>query len=532
METKILLQDLAEFLSQNNGITKKKAETFVRAFFDIILSGLESDKFVKIKGFGTFKMVAVGERESVNINTGERFQIQGHTKVSFTPDPNLKDLVNRPFSHFQTVILNEETTIEELESISTEELPEPATEDTIIDLKEEMADSHEMPEEIVSNKKVEIKAIQNSDEESKDAQDTNQLEITNTDQQASASTDTGAYNGDDACETQEGEYHLGINAENTQNTQTAENDNEDTTENADVDASVNTDEHRTEGETTCDDSTIIDSTENTDETNTLDNEDKDLDAKNVSTTNTADEPISDSENESEEGGNSCYSNTSTESQSKTSNEVEVASDAKEQPRYIVCEPVKEKFNWWKVFALTLLTIILMTVSYFVGYFRLLCPCTILDQDAETIEYVNTTTTKDSVELKNNPTDSLSVENTNITSPDIPTAENEIKAYTITQTNPAQHTKYLADNNSQTQKVVKVSQHENTVQLNQVEGGKYQITGTRQTYKVGRGETIRTIALQIYGSKGYAPYIIAHNHLKNPDNINIGSVIKLPELALR
>ena len=128
MENKILAQDLAEFLSQRNGITKKKAEGFVRAFFDVILWGLEQDKFVKIKGFGTFKMVAVGERESVNINTGERFQIQGHSKISFTPDSNLKDLVNRPFAHFQTVVLNDETSLEELENINADDLLQGITE--------------------------------------------------------------------------------------------------------------------------------------------------------------------------------------------------------------------------------------------------------------------------------------------------------------------------------------------------------------------------------------------------------------------
>jgi LysM repeat protein len=69
-------------------------------------------------------------------------------------------------------------------------------------------------------------------------------------------------------------------------------------------------------------------------------------------------------------------------------------------------------------------------------------------------------------------------------------------------------------------------------LKQVDGGKYKITGTKRAYRVDKGETIRTIAQQIYGSKGYAPYIIAHNNLKNPDNINAGVVIKLPELVRR
>ena len=86
MKKKILLQELAEHFAAREGLTKKKAELFVRTFFDLIEQGIFEDKFVKIKGFGTFKLVAVGERESVNIKTGERIQIGGHSKMAFVPD--------------------------------------------------------------------------------------------------------------------------------------------------------------------------------------------------------------------------------------------------------------------------------------------------------------------------------------------------------------------------------------------------------------------------------------------------------------
>ena len=85
----------------------------MKEFFQLIEESLESDKYVKIKGLGTFKLIDVDSRESVNINTGERFEIQGHTKVSFTPEPTLKDLINKPFSHFETVVLNDETVLED-----------------------------------------------------------------------------------------------------------------------------------------------------------------------------------------------------------------------------------------------------------------------------------------------------------------------------------------------------------------------------------------------------------------------------------
>ena len=115
MSRKLLPSDFIEVIAHQQGITKKKSEAFVRAFFEVIEEGLRNDSFVKIKGFGTFKLVSVSERESVNINTGERFQISGHTKVSFIPDNNLKELVNRPFSHFETTLIPDSTTQEEID---------------------------------------------------------------------------------------------------------------------------------------------------------------------------------------------------------------------------------------------------------------------------------------------------------------------------------------------------------------------------------------------------------------------------------
>ena len=85
-----------------------------KEFFQLIEEALEKDKYVKVqKGLGAFKLIDVESRESVNVNTGERFEIQGHTKVSFTPEPALKDLINKPFSHFETVVLNDNTVLED-----------------------------------------------------------------------------------------------------------------------------------------------------------------------------------------------------------------------------------------------------------------------------------------------------------------------------------------------------------------------------------------------------------------------------------
>lgn len=127
MEKKYTLQDLAALLAERESLPLEQAEDFVRSFFELTEEGLLKDSFVKVTGFGTFKLVEVSERESVNINTGERFQISGHNKISFTPDGTLRELVNRPFAHFTTVTLNDKTpeaALEEAERQLTEESTE------------------------------------------------------------------------------------------------------------------------------------------------------------------------------------------------------------------------------------------------------------------------------------------------------------------------------------------------------------------------------------------------------------------------
>ena len=118
MNEKITLQDIINLLCAKHDMTKKDAELFVKTMFDLIEEALANEKYVKIKGFGTFKLTEVDARESVNVNTGERFEIQGHSKVTFTPDTTMKDLINKPFAHFETVVLNDGV---ELEDTPTEE---------------------------------------------------------------------------------------------------------------------------------------------------------------------------------------------------------------------------------------------------------------------------------------------------------------------------------------------------------------------------------------------------------------------------
>lgn len=113
MNERLTIQDLTDLLAAKHSMAKKDAEAFVKEFFLLIEQALESEKTVKIKGLGTFKLIDVDNRESVHVHTGERFQIKGHTKVSFSPDTSLRDAINKPFAHFETVALNENTVLED-----------------------------------------------------------------------------------------------------------------------------------------------------------------------------------------------------------------------------------------------------------------------------------------------------------------------------------------------------------------------------------------------------------------------------------
>ena len=118
---KSAIQLITSALAKQHNLSADDAAAFVDAFFDIISSELKNGNQVKIKGLGTFKVQAVKPRESVNVNTGERVLIEGHDKISFTPDTVMKELVNKPFSQFETVVINDGVNTEELERIPAED---------------------------------------------------------------------------------------------------------------------------------------------------------------------------------------------------------------------------------------------------------------------------------------------------------------------------------------------------------------------------------------------------------------------------
>lgn len=131
---KIFMAELADMLAQKAGISKREAQQFLTDFVETIQDGVNNDKLVKIKGLGTFKVIDVDARESVNVNTGERVIIESHQKLTFTPDAAMKELVNKPFSQFETVVLNDGVEFDDEPEVEeptiAEETPEPVVEPT------------------------------------------------------------------------------------------------------------------------------------------------------------------------------------------------------------------------------------------------------------------------------------------------------------------------------------------------------------------------------------------------------------------
>lgn len=146
------MKDIARCLVDKHGLKVADAEHFIALMIDVINEGVQRERQVKIKGLGTFKLTSVSSRESVDVNTGERIVIEGRDKISFTPDNAMKELVNRPFSQFETVVVNEGVELEDEfdeqleESTPVEEKTESVEEKTV----EKVDNPHEEPVEAVA----------------------------------------------------------------------------------------------------------------------------------------------------------------------------------------------------------------------------------------------------------------------------------------------------------------------------------------------------------------------------------------------
>ena len=146
--SKFSLNTLGKLLADKSGLSQVEAELFIRKMFDVCNQGLDADKQVKIKWLGTFKIQATKDRESINVNTGERFTIEGRDKLTFTPDNILKEIVNKPFAQFETVVVNDGVDFDEIDEKFGEEQPEAAP-SQVIDFLDEEETATPNPEVVV-----------------------------------------------------------------------------------------------------------------------------------------------------------------------------------------------------------------------------------------------------------------------------------------------------------------------------------------------------------------------------------------------
>ena len=131
MNNRLTIQDLAGLLAERTGRNRRDSELFLREFIEVVSDGVFTDRIVKVKGFGTFKIILVEKRESIHVNTGERFTIPSHYKISFLPDKDLRELVNKPFSFFETEEISEGVDFSDVDISKEEEEKEADDEKTV-----------------------------------------------------------------------------------------------------------------------------------------------------------------------------------------------------------------------------------------------------------------------------------------------------------------------------------------------------------------------------------------------------------------
>lgn len=154
MNERLNLQDLIELLAKKQEITKKEAEAFLRELIDLVSENIEKNEPVKIKDFGTFKLVKINARKSVDVNTGEAIEIPSHYRLNFTPEKSLKEAINRPFAHFESVVLEDGVSFDNVQSEIENTSPEDADVDDEYVVSQIVADRSDIVEQLSENHEV------------------------------------------------------------------------------------------------------------------------------------------------------------------------------------------------------------------------------------------------------------------------------------------------------------------------------------------------------------------------------------------
>lgn len=500
MNNKILLQQLTDALAARAGITKRKADAFVRAFFDVAEEGLTTEAFLKIKGFATFKIITVSERESVNINTGERFQINGHEKISFTPDTAFKELVNRPFSHFTTINLEDDLDLSEWEGMSnfaeeeSERAENPSADAAEIDettetLTEEAAETltngSAEPSAVTENP-IEI-AESSENEEPPTIVEMADSEIVSESEEQSEAAEIAELG---AALAEAVSAEPAIVSEVSHPEEKADDGKEEGTE-----ESVETVEESTE--------TAEESVE------------------------AAEESVETAEESTETAEGSEVAETEEEPLLQAQGNAVPQHESEEKPAIVINNTLPEqKHNGWRTACVVIGVLLLMAMSYFVGYYRLLCPCYTdflftATPSEETAAPARQQTAAETPKAKaESSTTQTSAPQT--TAKDSTTKAENTQQKTETPQPKATDSQTAAQNRRKAE-LAAAKKYRQT-------SGPYLITGVVRTHVMAPGDNLYLLAKKEYGNKDMASYIIFHNQLSNPDLIQLGQKIEIPRLT--
>lgn len=472
MSGRALLQDLIVGVAKRANISEQEAETFVRMVFTVISDSLADEKIIKIRNLGTFKLVEIDDRESVDPNTGVLTRVKGYKKIVFTPDNALKDLINKPFAQFETVVLNDNTDLSEMErGADTSSLIDEEDDDEALAMEE---NSEELPEE---NNLM--------DEES-------QEEISDT--------------------TSLGENEVAVSNE------TVKNDSEMLEEESDT---GKTEENITDELAEDERSAVYASS----------------DEENVQPVDDEDAESLHSENDVASSNNIEYQHADYQKiQEQKVEELNVTTQTVEhqtiEHQSIVHQGKEENGNQSRsmrlslggMIALFVFILVLMAGSYLAGYYRVLCPCTFLPETESYSETLVLTEEKDSVSAV------CPVPKSEQYAPADTVAEKQMNQSAKKATAPASEQTQASKETVAKSKEDSLAQlRKKSTQYPQVRNGSYLIVGVKSVHTLKRGESLLRLAQKNYGSRDFVQYIVELNQIKDPDLVQIGKEIKLPEL---
>ena len=488
-----MLQDLADALVRRKGVEKPEADAFVRSVFDIIAEYLQADRIIKIKGLGTFKLVTVDSRESVDVNTGERIVIKEYTKVNFTPDPVMRDAVNKPFAQFETVVLYEGTDVEEMERLDfPEEVPLSPDEGTEA-AESEPALAEALPADPLPAEEDEDAAVEG---------ETDGLPAETPVVENGMTDDTDE--GENVAE-EEVPAEIPVCGNPVESVDDMESSAEEDGA-ADADA-VQTATGQPE-ESPADDG-------GAEPQPAEPGVDTDMEPDCAGETGASPLPETD-----KAAGGGQYSSVPQQPQavhvSSQHIEIQKVEHQNVEHQHIVQVTPEHGsrriyLTPWMIFFISLVVLLLMLFSYYLGYHRMF-----RGEDAGGVQTVLP-----------------------VPQPEQPQEqpERQVVADTIVSLPDTSHTVPAADSLQEVRPAAQppkaeVKKTPPATAYPQVENGAYEIVGTREVHRMKSGETLRGVALHYYGSKSFTIYLVAYNKIANPDVVPEGMLLKIPELKLK